>query len=67
MPNNAHEIAVLSVYVPKKKKALTCKVTTQNIQNILKLVAENLMLEKKEAEVLNEKAPEVAPSGAIFD
>jgi hypothetical protein len=67
MPNNAHEIAVLSVYIPKKKKALTCKVTTQNIQNILKLVAENLMLEKKEAEFLNEKAAEVAPSEAIFE
>jgi len=64
MPYNAHEIAVLSVYIPKKKKALTCKVTTQNIQNILKLVEANLMLEKKEAEILNEKAAEAATSEA---
>jgi hypothetical protein len=64
MPYNAHEIAFLSVYITKKRKSLTCKVTTQNIQNILKLVEANLMLEKKEAEVLNEKAAEASPSEA---
>ena len=64
VPQNNHQIAVLSVYVPQKKKSLTCYVTTQNIQNILKLVEENLLLEKREAEATG-KASEAVTSEAV--
>ncbi len=67
MSQNSQQIAVLAVYIPSKKKSITCYVTTQNIKNVMKLVEENLMLEKYEAEAANGKAPEAATSEAVSE